>query len=82
MEIIFSRHAKRRAKLYNIDIEDITEIIYSSGIKETKKEHEIEIIDDRFLRKYGLPMKIVVKKEGEQIIVITNYPLKRGRNEN
>jgi hypothetical protein len=82
MEIIFSRHSKRRAKLYNIDLEDITEIIQSSDINETKEEQEIEIIDDKFLQKYELSMKIVVKKEGDKIVVITNYPLKRGRNEN
>ena len=72
MTIHFSRHAKRRAKLYSIPEARIEKILKESDL--TDGEHEL--IQD--LPEFKFPIKIVVSVEGSVITVITNYPLKKG----
>ena len=72
MDIIFSRHAKRRAKLYGIPESTVTDILANMNL--LQGEHEI--IKD-IGQKY--PLKIVVLVEKDTLLVITNYPLKKGR---
>jgi hypothetical protein len=72
MDIIFSRHAKRRAKLYGIPESTVTDILANMNL--LQGEHEI--IKD-IGQKY--PLKIVVLVEKDTLSVITNYPLKKGR---
>ena len=73
MEIEFSRHAKRRAKLYGIPESAILEIL---GRKELS-QGILEFIES--VEGFKYPLKIVVSKEDDIIRVVTNYPLKRGR---
>jgi hypothetical protein len=72
MEIKFSRHAKRRAKLYEIPESTIAAILANMNLPQG--EHDI-------IKKIGqkYPLKIVVSVEKDTITVITNYPLKKGR---
>jgi len=73
MNIKFSRHAKRRAKLYGIA--ESTVIAILASMKLLPGEHEIikKVADIVY------PLKIVVSVEKDAITVITNYPLKKGR---
>jgi len=73
MEIKFSRHAKRRAKLYNISESIIIDILKSMDL--SQGEHEII----RNVRGFKYPLKIVIDVESDIITVITNYPLKKRR---
>ncbi|MDP3030063.1 MAG: DUF4258 domain-containing protein [Deltaproteobacteria bacterium] len=73
MKIKFSRHAKRRAKLYEISETTIKDILTNMNLH----QGEHEIIKDVPGFKY--PLKIVVSVEEDLITVITNYPLKKGR---
>lgn len=73
MEIILSRHAKRRAKLYEIPESTIIAIL--EGKELSQGTHEIIENTEGF--KY--PIKIVVSLENDIITVVTNYPLKKGR---
>lgn len=73
MVIKFSRHAKRRAKLYGISETILTHILKTTDLP--RGEHEI--LKDVPGFKY--PLKIVVSCEDDLIIIITNYPLKKGR---
>jgi len=73
MKIKFSRHAKRRAKLYNISEEIIRGILEKKELLEGNQE----IIEHVECFKY--PLKIVVSVENDIVTVITNYPLKKGR---
>ncbi len=73
MEIKFSRHAKRRAKLYGISETAITDILKNVNLH----QGEHKIIKDVPGFKY--PLKIVVSVEEDLITVVTNYPLKKGR---
>lgn len=73
MEIKFSRHAKRRAKLYDIPELTISGIL--TGMNLHDGEHEI--ISN--ISGLNFPLKIVISVEGDTVIVITNYPLKKVR---
>ncbi len=73
MEITFSRHAKRRAKLYGISESMVVDIL--GNMKLPKGEHEII----RNVTGFQYPLKIVVSIERDIVTVITNYPLKKGR---
>ena len=72
MEIKFSRHAKRRAKLYKIPESTVIAILRNR--KFTPGKHEIvQTVDN-----YYYPLKISVAVDTQAITVITNYPLKKG----
>lgn len=74
MKIKFSRHAKRRASLYKIPESIISTIL--TGMNLRQGEHEII----RDVAGFPHPLKIVVSVAGDTATVITNYPLKKGRN--
>lgn len=72
MEIKFSRHAKRRAKLYQIPEPTVTSILENREFP--PGEHEIvQLVDNCYY-----PLKIIIAVEDQTITVITNYPLKKG----
>jgi hypothetical protein len=73
MEIIFSRHAKRRAKLYGIPESKIIEILERKELSQGTREL-IENVEG-----FKYPLKIVVAVENDIIRVTTNYPLKKGK---
>jgi sulfur carrier protein ThiS len=75
MVIKFSRHAKRRAKLYNIPEATIEEILKDLDFQ----DGEHEIIKD--VQGFEYPKKVVVSVEGDMLTVITSYPLKKGRRQ-
>jgi hypothetical protein len=73
VKVKFSRHAKRRAKLYKIPEPAIQKAL--RPLELTQGEHEI--IKD--IPGFDLPIKIVITVKDELGTVITNYPLKKGR---
>jgi hypothetical protein len=73
MDIKFSRHAKRRAKLYGISESMVIDILRNMNLH----QGEHEIIKDVSGFKY--PLKIVVSVEEDLTTIATNYPLKKGR---
>ncbi len=73
MIIKFSRHAKRRTKLYKIPENAITRIVETANLD----AEEYELIKD--IPGFKFPIKIVVAVEGEVVTVVTAYPLKKER---
>jgi len=73
VEIKFSRHAKRRAKLYKIPESTILKILERKEL--TQGTHEI--IEN--VEGFSYPLKIVIAVEDNIITIVTNYPLKKGR---
>jgi len=71
--IKFSRHAKRRVKLYKIPESAIRKILEATDLD----EGEYELVKD--ISGFMFPIKIVVVVEEEVATVVTNYPLKKGR---
>ena len=72
MEIKFSRHAKRRATLYQIPEATILKVLEGKGL--THGNHEII----EYVEGFKYPLKIVVTVAYDIITVKTNYPLKKG----
>jgi hypothetical protein len=75
MMIKFSRHAKRRAKLYDIPEITIEKILADLDLHEGEHELIKEVPGFKY------PIKIVVSVENNIMTVITNYPLKKGRSQ-
>jgi hypothetical protein len=75
MVVKFSRHAKRRAKLYEIPESAIEKILADSGLSDG--EHELI----REVSGFKYPIKIVVLVKSNIMTVITNYPLKKERSQ-
>jgi len=75
MKIHFSRHARRRARLYHIEENVVEEILREENLVQGK--HAVI----RSLPGFIYPLKIVVVVEGDVVTVVTNYPLKKGRQE-
>jgi hypothetical protein len=74
VKIKFSRHAKRRAKLYKITESTVADIVKDANLPDG--EHEII----KEVEGFEFPIKISASVEGENITIITNYPLKKGKN--
>ena len=75
MEIKFSPHAKRRAKLFGIPESKILKVLEGKEFNQGNQEI-IENVED-----FTYPLKIVVVVEGDIITVVTNYPLKKGKKD-
>jgi hypothetical protein len=73
-EVIFSRHARRRMKLYRISEEDVAAVL-AAGNRENYTLDRIIYTKDMPGFKY--PLKVIVQKEGDTCTIITAYPLKR-----
>jgi hypothetical protein len=72
VNIIFSRHAKRRAALYKISESVITDIL--AAVHFMPGEHLII----KELDGFDYPLKIVISVENDDVTVITTYPFKKG----
>lgn len=79
MKIDFSRHARRRARLYSIDEEDVKNTIETALLDIGPALGKYEKINYALSEKYGYPLKVVFSIEEESIIVIIAYPLKKER---
>jgi len=76
--LTYSRHAKRRMALYGISEKDVAAVV-----KEGKREDLAEPGRVSFTwplaAKSKYPIKVVGLEQGKDFMVITAYPLKRGR---
>ena len=70
-EIYFSRHAKRRMRLYNIAEEEVQTILRGKKRDEWISDDRNEVIDHGVLNRHGYPIKVVFTLEGDAITVIT-----------
>ncbi len=71
MKIKFSRHAKRRGKLYGITEDTVIQLLKREKLIAGK--HEIVANVDGF----RFPLKVVIDVHDGIITIITNYPLKQ-----
>ena len=73
MQIRFSRHARRRARHYKIAESIIRDIL--KDIELSHGRHEIM----KGVKGFRYKLKIIVSVENDIMTVITNYPLKKGK---
>jgi len=64
-------------KLYNISERDVSSIIELGNTEQEGFDGKHEIISSEMAGKHSYPIKVVFSFEGEQIVVITAYPLKK-----
>ena len=76
----YSRHAKRRMALYGISEEDVAAVV-KAGKGEAQGESGRLGFTRRLADKSKYPIKVVGLEQGEDFLVFTAYPLKRGRIE-
>ena len=74
MKIRFSRHAKRRMKLYNISEYTVTEILKNAKVVSNRKQEIVKNVQSS-----ELPIKIVFDVRDDNITIITVFPLKQRR---
>ena len=72
VKIKFSRHAKRRANLYQIPESTILKIL--EGRELSPGTHQII----QRVEGFQYPLKVILAVQGDVITIITNYPLKKG----
>ena len=74
MEI--SRHARNNIRLYNISERDILSAIDSPDVsgREGDKVVAVKKFQDKFS---GFPLKVVYEKIGNELFIITAYPIKK-----
>jgi hypothetical protein len=75
VKVKFSRHAKRRAKLYEIPESTVEKMLANLDLSDG--EHELI----RDIAGFRYPIKIVVSIDNDIMTVATNYPLKKGRGQ-
>jgi hypothetical protein len=73
VQIKLSRHAKRRARLYQIPEATILKVLEEKDF--IYGDHEVI----KYIEGFKYPIKIVVTVAQDAITVKTNYPLKKGR---
>jgi hypothetical protein len=74
--IKYSRHSKRRMKLYNISKADV-ELVVKNGESEILADGKIAFIFN-ISHKFKYPIKVVAARDSDSLEVVTAYPLKKG----
>jgi hypothetical protein len=75
--IEFSRHAKRRMKLYNITEKDVTSVI-DQGKRESLSSGRVSITHE-LAGKFQYPIKVIGVQDAKSFLVVTAYPIKGGK---
>jgi len=78
--IKFSRHAKRRMKLYGISEENVLNVL-RNGRRETSEDGKLIFLHD-INENFKYPVKVVTAHSDKGSVIITAYPfIKRRKNE-
>ena len=77
-KISFSRHAKRRMKLYGITERDVMRVIDEGESETDHHTHKTNFVLDA-LKGFKYPLKVVIVETSESRLVITAYPVKKAR---
>ncbi len=70
MEVRLSRHARRRARLYGYNEEDVAEVIATGSLPGDADK----LMSETRLR--GRTVRVVWKQKDDHIVIVTVYPLK------
>ena len=75
----YSRHAKRRMVLYAISEEDVALVVRKGGKEELAQPGKMSFTSNLAAwSKY--PIKVVGLEQGKDLLIITAYPVKKGRS--
>jgi hypothetical protein len=74
MIIHYTRHARRRMRLYQIDREELTRRLQDIDLK------ILPLGENEGIRsKIGTSIRVILVKREDRIVVRTNFPLKKGK---
>jgi len=76
-DIKFSRHAKRRMKLYGISEEDVLNVL-RNGRKETSGDGKIFFLHD-INENFKYSVKVITVQGDKVLVIVSAYPLKKRR---
>jgi len=79
LKINISRHAKRRMQLYRLEQDDVLGTVKAFLSESVEGSGLCEATNVNLAEKYGYPLKIVFSIEGDEVTVITAYPIKKER---
>jgi hypothetical protein len=71
-DIKFSRHAKRRMKLYGISEEDVLNVL-RNGRRETSEDGKQIFLHD-INEKFKYPVKVIAAHGDKGFVIISTYP--------
>lgn len=77
MVIRFSRHAKRRMALYEIDEREVS-LAIEKGERQVLPDGKLCFIS-KIGDKYKYPLKVVAVEKPDSLTIVTAYPLKKAR---
>jgi hypothetical protein len=74
-KIHFSRHARRRMKLYGISEEEVLHILRTGKAERTKDDKIVSLghIEERF----SYPIKVISAYRDTSLVIVSAYPFKR-----
>ena len=75
----YSRHAKRRMALYALSEEDIAYVV-GEGKREDLAQPGRMSFTSYLAARSQYPIKVVGLEHGKDLLIITAYPLKKGRS--
>ena len=75
----YSRHAKRRMALYALSEEDVGCVV-REGKREDLAQPGRMSFTSHLAARSKYPIKVVGLEQEEDLLIITAYPLKKGRN--
>jgi len=76
-DIKFSRHAKRRMKLYGISEEDVLNVLRNGRKEPSEDERKVFLHDIN--EKFKYPVKIITTQSDKALVIVSAYPLKKRR---
>ena len=76
IKITYSRHARRRMKLYGIFQEDVEQAIANPD-RHAEMEGSRYVVHKTSSKFKGLPLKVIYVLEGECMVILSAYPLKK-----
>lgn len=78
MRIVYSRHALQRVKLYEIDTGEVERRLGSLDLESIPANEKRSFVFENVHSRVGKPIKVVLVKENDELVIVTTYPVKRG----
>lgn len=78
-KIDFSRHARRRMKLYGISEEDVLHVL-SRGKSQVTSDEKIVFFDE-IKERFSFPIKVISAYRDRNLVIISVYPFKRRKRD-
>ncbi len=77
MKFFFTRHSERRIKLYGIDREGVEKRLNTIDKDALEIFKKVTFIFDGIVSKVNKPIKVILVREVEEIVIISIYPLRK-----